>query len=155
MRKGLSPLVAVVLLVALTMATFGLIASWMTSTTNTELGIIEKSAKKHINCTDAMLEINAVSCSNSSQKLRVSIRNSGEVPLYDFSVFAQIDSSFYENSTGGPNSTNPLKPGQSITLTYFCNKTICSGGATVKSITVSPGICPQAAITKNVNVVCQ
>jgi len=127
MKKGLSPLVAVVLLIALTMATFGLIASWMSSTTKTELGIIEKSAKKHINCTDAMLEINAVSCSNSS----------------------------YENSTGGPNSTNPLNPGQSITLTYFCNNTICKGGATVKSITVSPGICPQVAITKEVNVVCQ
>ncbi len=156
MRKGLSPLVAVVLLVALTMAVFGLIASWMTSTTKTQTEMIEKSAKKEINCSSALLDIVSVICSSSNQQLKIGIHNTGDISLYDFSMITKINNTLYQNSTGGPNSTNPLGPGKQIILTYFCNSTTyCKQNATVQSVRISPGNCPQAWVEESPGITCQ
>ena len=155
MEKGVSPLIATVLLIALTLVIGGLLGSWLTSMSKTQTSTIEKGAEAQINCTSALLDIVDVICSNSTQKLQVVITNLGDIELYDFSVLVTIDNTFYQNSTGGPNSTNPLNPGEQAVLTYFCSNTeYCKGEAVVKSVRVTPSNCPQAYAEKTFSEVC-
>lgn len=153
--KGLSPLIATVLLVALTLAVGALLGSWFTSMSKTQTEIIGESAKAQVNCTGALLDVVDVICSNSTQELRVVVSNLGDVELHDFSVLVRIDGTYYQNSTGGPNSTHPLKPGEQEVLSYYCsNVTHCVGGRKVQSVLVSPGNCPQAYSEKSFSEVC-
>lgn len=155
MRKALSPLMAVVMLVAFTLAVSALLGTWFTSMTKTETEIIEKGATEQINCTSAILDVVEVICYNSTQELRVAIHNLGDVELYNFSTLARVNNTFYENSTGGPNSTHPLDPGEQTILTYYCSRTAyCASDATVEWVRVSPSNCPQAWMKKTVSVGC-
>ena len=73
----------------------------------------------------------------------------GHIDLYDFSTLVEVNNTFYLNSTGGPNSTNVLGPGEQTILTYFCDKDIyCAGDVSVEKVRISPGNCPQAYIEK-------
>ena len=75
MKKAISPLMATIILVALTLAVSALLGSWFTSMTKTETEIIEKGAKKIINCSNALLDIVDVICSNTSQELKISVKD--------------------------------------------------------------------------------
>ena len=145
MKKGISPLVATVLLIAFTLSIAGLLGGWLTSLTKSETDTISKGAAITVNCSSAVLDIVDVICSNSSQQLKVAINNLGDVELYDFSIFAAVNGTFYSNSTGGPNSTNTLKTGEQVILVYGCTRTeFCANGASVTKVRVTPGNCPQA-----------
>jgi hypothetical protein len=77
--------------------------------------------------------------------LKVAINNLGDMELYDFSTLVKVNNTLYENSTGGPNSTFPLNPGEQAILIYFCSNTqYCAANATVENVRVSPGNCPTA-----------
>jgi len=152
MKKALSPLMASVMLIAFTMAVAALLGTWFTSMTKTETELIEEGAKKQINCTSALLDIVAVKC-NSSGELKIAINNIGLNELYGFSIFAKINNTFYENSTGGPSLTSPLDPGGQVILTYYCSA-VCIANATVETIRVSPSNCPQIWVEETPGVTC-
>ena len=155
MKKGLSPLVATVLLIAFTLSIAGLIGGWLTSLTKSQTSTIEQGSTTLINCTSALIDITDVVCSNSSQQLRIAIANLGDVELYDFSAFASINNTLYTNNTGGPNSTNTLRPGQQIILIYGCDRTqFCTNGATLTKVRVSAGNCPQVSLEHTANAKC-
>lgn len=152
--KGLSPLLASVMLIAITFGVVGLVATWFTTMTRTQTEIIESGAIKEVNCTSARLDIVDVVCSNSTQELKIAINNIGQIELYDFSTLAKVNNTWYENSTGGPNSTHPLNPGRQTILVYGCGKEYCSGGAQVGTVRVSPSHCPQVFIEEDFSVTC-
>ena len=147
-NKGISPIVATVLLIAFTLAVASLLGGWLTSLTKTQTDTIEQGTSKAVNCSSAVIDIVNVICANSSQQLKVAINNVGQNELWDFSVFASLNNTFYSNSTGGPNSTNTLKLGEQIILVY------CANNALVSKVRVTPGSCPQAWAEKTVNVRC-
>ena len=153
MKKGISPLLATVILIALTLSVAALLGSWFTSLTRMQTGIIEEAAEKQVNCTAALLDISDVTCSNASQKIQVTITNLGnDIPLYDFSTLVTLNNTFYLNSTGGPNSTNPLNPGEQAVLTYFCDRDdYCIGGVRIAKVRVSPYNCPQSYAEKTLS----
>lgn len=154
-NKGISPIVATVLLIAFTLAVAGLLGGWLTSLTKTQTDTIEQGTTKAVNCSSAVIDIVNVICANSSQQLKVAINNVGQNELWDFSVFAAVNNTFYSNSTGGPNSTNTLKLGEQVILVYGCDKnTYCANNALVNKVRVTPGNCPQAYAEKTVNVRC-
>ncbi|HDM05824.1 MAG TPA: hypothetical protein ENG34_00925 [Candidatus Aenigmarchaeota archaeon] len=156
MKKGISPLMASIILIALTLAVAGILGSWFTSLTKTQTEQVEESTVEQVNCTSALLDIVDVSCVNitpSVWQLKIVIANLGLINLYDFSVSAKVDGDFFYNSTGGPNSTNPLTPGQQTVLVYNC--TVCDENDKISSITVTPAVCPaQAKVEKSVSVTC-
>jgi len=155
MEKGISPLIATVLLIAFTLSIAGLLGGWLTSLTKTETETIEAGAKRTINCTGALLDIVSVICSSSSQQLRIAINNLGQEELYDFSIFASVNNTFYSNSTGGLNSTSTLRTGEQYILVYGCSNTVyCAANATVMKVRVTPGNCPQAWMEQSFNAKC-
>ncbi len=150
MKKGISPLLATVILIALTLAVAALLGSWFTSVTRIQTGIIEEDIATQINCTGALLEISDVSCSNDTQRIQVTITNLGNnIELYNFSTLVTLNDTFYLNGTGGPNSTNPLNPGEQAILDYFCSNTqYCIDDVAVTRVRVSSHNCPQSYAEK-------
>jgi len=155
MKKALSPLLAMVMLIALTLSVVGLLGSWFVSMSRSQMEEIEEAGEKQIECTNALLDIVSVICSNSTEQLKIAINNIGQIDLYDFSTLVEINNTYYLNSTGGPNSTNVLNPGEQTILVYHCDKDIyCTGGVTVEKVRIAPGNCPQVYVEKNVGVTC-
>jgi flagellin-like protein len=154
MRKGLSPLVATVMLIAITLGVSALLGSWFTSTIKIETEIIGESATRQINCTSALLDIVDVICSSTNQSLKIALTNMGSIELYNFSTLVKINNTFYNNNTGGPDSTNPLDPGEQTILIYYCSNSICTANKTVEKVRISPYNCPQAWTETNVGKTC-
>jgi len=145
MRKGISPLIATVLLIAMTLAVATIIGSWFTGITKTQTEMLEENTKKQINCTGALLSISDVICSSTNQQLTIAISNLGDTALYGFSTLVKINNTYYENSTGGPTSTSALDPGEQTILVYPCsNTTYCVNNAVIESLRISPTNCPSA-----------
>ena len=141
----MSPLIATVMLIAITLGVSALLGSWFTSITKTQTEIIEETATKQINCTGALLSITDVICSSTNQQLKIAINNLGDIDLYEFSTLVKLNNTFYENNTGGPSLANPLKPGEQTILVYPCSNTLyCASNATVENLRVSPSNCPGA-----------
>ena len=151
MKRGLAPLLATVILVALTLSVAALLGSWFTSVTRTQTGIIEEATTKQVNCTAALLEIVDVACSGNTDNIKVTITNLGnDIALYDFSTLVTLNNTFYLNSTGGPNSTDPLDPGEQAILSYSCDNTIdCINGVEVAKVRVTSFICPDRYAEKS------
>ncbi|MFH8080960.1 MAG: archaellin/type IV pilin N-terminal domain-containing protein [Candidatus Aenigmatarchaeota archaeon] len=155
--KGVSPLIATVLLIAFTLSIAGLLGGWLSGLTKTQTETIEKSSEETMNCTGSVLSIVDVFCGNKTpdepNALRIVIANEGNNALYGFSTFAQIDTTQYINSTGGPSLNSPLTPGTHATLEYYCPSD-CADGKVVKKVRVSPSNCPTSWAEKIVSVKC-
>ena len=155
MKKGLSPLLATVMLIALTLSVVGLIGSWFISMSRSQMEEIEERGETQIECTNALLDIVDVICSNSTEELKIAVNNIGQINLYDFSTFVEVNNTFYQNSTGGPNSTYVLAPGGQTILVYHCDKDLyCAGGATIDKVRITPSNCPQVYVEESVGVTC-
>jgi flagellin-like protein len=157
--KGVSPLIATVLLIAFTLSIAGLLGGWLSGLTKTQTETLEKSSQETMNCTGSVLNIISVLCgnttSNGKNTLRIVIANEGNNALYGFSTFAQIGQKQYINSTGGPNITSPLSPGDHSTLEYECESSgYCEDGSLVTKVRVSPSNCPTAWSEKLLSVAC-
>ncbi len=114
MLKGISPLIAAVLLIAITMAIAGLMASWATQFSGSRLTKTDQEA----NCIGA-LDISSLKFDNSTITLK--IRNIGSINLTDLK--ANIE---YGDATKNKadvilknyNITDPLGPGSTTFLIY-------------------------------------
>jgi len=101
------------------------------------------------------LEIVDVTCNTTADEIKVVVQNiASDAELYDFSTFLLINNMPYTNSTGGPNSTSSLGPGQQTILTYGCSSTSCPENATVDKVRVSPGNCPKGWLERDVGIKC-
>jgi len=151
MKKGISPLLATVILIALTLAVAALLGSWFTTVTTTQTDIIEEHITKQVNCSAALLQITDVLCSGRTSNIKITITNLGhDVELYNFSTLVIINNTYYLNNTS-PNitDTDPLNPGEQAILSYYCdNNTYCASGVGVGKIRITPYNCPNAFAEK-------
>jgi len=150
--KGLSPIIATVMLIAATLSIIAILAPWLASLTKKQTGNIESASTKLVDCVTANLDIVGVICSNSSHQLQIAVSNTGQTDLYDFSVLAVINNTYYQNNTGGPNSTYPLNPGRQAILIYGCDS--CTTNTKVSTVRVTPGNCSQIYDENNVEINC-
>ncbi|MBU5689633.1 MAG: archaellin/type IV pilin N-terminal domain-containing protein [Candidatus Aenigmatarchaeota archaeon] len=155
--KGVSPLIATVLLIAFTLSIAGLIGGWLSGMTKTQTESIEKSSMETMNCTGSVVSIFNVVCTNTSvngpNKIMIAISNEGNNALYGFSSFAEIGTTQYINNTGGPTIDSPLYPGEHVILEYGCAD-LCQDNQTITKVRVSPSNCPSSWAEKLVKVTC-
>ena len=85
MNKGISPLIAGVLLIAFTLAVAAIISGWLTSVTRTATTSASENLQTQTNCAKAALTIEKVSSS------AVVIHNIGYVTLQNFTVTCGTD----------------------------------------------------------------
>lgn len=138
--KGISPLMAGVLMIAFTLAVAAIIGSWLTSISRTETAEVETGFRTTINCSKGVIDIVDVTClaSAPNEELTVAINNVGDVDLDDFSLSGKINvGGLFANATSY-NLT--LGRGQMGLLKYTFNNLTYNG--TVKTVRVTAGNCP-------------
>jgi len=92
--KAISPLVASVLLIAITVAVSGLVGLWFTSFTRTSTGTVSREAEMQIACNSASMSFSNVCYDSQSKQLKGYITNTGIVNLGNISL--QL---IYDNTT--------------------------------------------------------
>ena len=85
-EKGISPLVAVIMLIAFTMIVAGILAGWATRFATEQRATLEK-------CVRANLVIKKAIYDTSSGNVSLMLYNAGTVPLKDFQVQVTYDES--------------------------------------------------------------
>jgi len=94
-NKGISPLIAAVLLIAFTMTIAGLMAAWAQSFVSGQTEELTEQARESQQCTGANFNIDSIKA--NSTHVSMVLYNGGGMELDDFNVFLT-----YENSTAGP-----------------------------------------------------
>lgn len=80
-RKGVSPLVATVLLIAFVVAVAGIIATWATSFAKDQTELVQEQSTLSITCGYGKVSMKDVSYSTSTGKLAGTIENKGSIAL--------------------------------------------------------------------------
>jgi flagellin-like protein len=83
-RKGISPLVAVIMLIAFTMIVAGILAGWATRFATDQRNMLEK-------CVRASLLIQTAVYETSTSNITIMLYNPGAVSLRDFNVQVTYD----------------------------------------------------------------
>jgi len=117
--KGISPLIAAVLLIAFTMAIAGIMATWATTFSKERL----ETARIGAECIDA-LDISSLSFSNGT--ITAKIRNRGEINLTGLTANVEYSdaskSKLHQNlRLANYNFSDPLAPGATDFFIYNSN----------------------------------
>ncbi|UCD03366.1 MAG: hypothetical protein JSV63_01895 [Candidatus Aenigmatarchaeota archaeon] len=83
-RKGISPLVAVIMLIAFTMIVAGILAGWATRFATEQRTILEKCVRADVMLRTAVYD-------TATSNLTLMLYNPGTVPLKDFMVLVSYD----------------------------------------------------------------
>ena len=83
-RKGISPLVAVIMLIAFTMIVAGILAGWATRFATEQRTMLEKCVRADIMLRTAVYD-------TSTGNLTLMLYNAGTVPIKDFQVLVSYD----------------------------------------------------------------
>jgi flagellin-like protein len=96
-RKGISPLVAVIMLIAFTMIIAGILAGWATRFATEQRSMLEK-------CVRANIVIKRATYDSTTQEITLMLYNAGTVPLTDFTGLVS-----YKNETGEFPTTSNIR----------------------------------------------
>ena len=95
-KRGISPLISVIMLIAFTMIVAGILAGWATQ-------FMTQSRSELQRCSKAQLLIQRAYYENTTQTLTLALYNTGSVPLSGFSVVLT-----YQNETVTANKFEAL-----------------------------------------------
>ncbi|MCJ7429388.1 MAG: hypothetical protein MUP66_03270 [Candidatus Nanohaloarchaeota archaeon QJJ-5] len=88
-RKGISPLIGAVLLIAFTMAVAAILTAWVTTFTQDTADTVGNESERLVECSYAGLSIyDAVL---SGEDVTISVANTGTVPVGDVTVITFLD----------------------------------------------------------------
>ncbi|MDY6761920.1 MAG: archaellin/type IV pilin N-terminal domain-containing protein [Candidatus Nanohaloarchaea archaeon] len=85
-RKGVSPLIAAVLLIAFTMAVAAILTAWVTTFTQEQTSQLGNQSAQQIDCNFGQIDV--FSRESSTRWVNISLENSGRVDLTNISVTA-------------------------------------------------------------------
>lgn len=136
--KGVSPLIAAVLVIAFTLAVAVVIGSWLTQMAKTQTETVESSMGAQVNCTKARLEIIDVACVDND--LTIAIANLGPVELSNPSFYARLTNgtsatwSTDDTISPGGQLINRTSPGwDGGILDYVSVTALCAGITGIKT----------------------
>lgn len=88
-RKAISPLISVVLLVALTIATAGIVSQFYLKFTRERTREVSDRGSETITCSYAGLYINDAMYNASTKRMVLDVTNTGQIDLSDFKIQIQ------------------------------------------------------------------
>lgn len=86
MKKGISPLIASVLLIAFTVVTAGLIAVWLTNFSRTTTTTIQQQSDIELICSYGGISLSNLNYCSSTSRLTGNIENTGTINLGNISL---------------------------------------------------------------------
>lgn len=122
--KGLSPLVATVLLIAFTVGIGGIISIWISGFTQTSSKIVSKEGENQIICSNGAVDIYNLKYCSSTNNISGIIRNNGRIAIGNitmqtiFGNGSMVSHALNNTGTGGSTSGDylSLRPGQSFSF---------------------------------------
>lgn len=112
--KGLSPLVATVLLIAFTVGVGGLISVWISGFTQTSSKIVSKEGETQILCSNGAIDLSNLRYCSTTNNISGIIKNNGRITIGNitlqtiFSNGSLISHALNDTGTGGASSGNYL-----------------------------------------------
>lgn len=157
MRKGISPLIAAVLLIALVVAVGGLTSGFFSGLMKTHTTQIGQESEEKIKCIDSGLDfdtdnIHGLDGNNlTSNMLNISVTNTGSTPLYNFTVNYVIEGRGYSGKVIKNQHTedDPLGAGLRTVLVTEVQTDKDLSGETLEKVRVSTRVCPNRDATCN------
>ena len=116
MEKGISPLLAVVFLIAMTVAIATAYMGWYSSLIGSQSRTVENRTRIGIDCTAARTSILDVYMDFTNNVSRISVRNSGQVD--DNIVSANVYNSFGINATNMSAVPAAIKKGDTLSFEF-------------------------------------
>jgi len=136
--KGISPLIAAVLLIAFTVAIATLIAGWFSTLARSTTATVSNRTDQSVNCAGASITIDQVYATvGNMTTARAIVRNNG---LADLSVVGAV--SFNTTGINFTSSTSlpvTLNRGNVTTLSFLVNLSGCPGAFSKTIVTTSCG----------------
>jgi len=103
--KGISPLIATILLIAFTVAVAGLISTWLLGFTSQTTSTVSSQANIEVVCNSGAISLGDLSYCSSTGRLAGKISNTGTISLGNFSLIVLYNNAsseiFYLNNAGG------------------------------------------------------
>ncbi len=139
-KKGISPLIAAVLLIAFTVATATLIAGWFSTLARTTTATVTNRTDMAVGCSGASISIDQVyGVANASGTMtsRAVVRNNGLANLSIIS--AQFFNTTGNNFTTGTTLPVVMNRGNITTLSFTTNLNTCPGAFSRVIVTTDCG----------------
>ncbi len=140
-RKGISPLIAAVLLIAFTMAVAAILTAFVTTYTQETTSEVGNQSSELVQCAQANIDILGVNDSSGANPLNVTYQNIGRIDLSDGFVVTAFDSS--DSFIGSASNTDSLNQGS-------VGSDVVSFSGTADQIRVRSIQCPEATAIHNV-----
>ena len=136
--KGISPLIAAVLLIAFTVAIATLIAGWFSTLTRTTTASVTNKTDIAVDCAGAGITIDQVYVEPGTTKTaRATVRNTGLATLS--LVSAQLFNTTGNNFTTSTSLPATLNRGNITSLVFSVNVSACPGSFSRVLVTTSCG----------------
>jgi flagellin-like protein len=130
-KKGISPVIAVVILIAVAVTIGGVVSSWVNS-------LVTETAKQDTCSITTSYSISEARYNSSSGDIRIKIRNTGRDSLYNFTVEADNGTVIAHIVPTSPVPNQQVGPGMSQ---YIIANTTYYNITNVKTVTVLLGCC--------------
>ncbi len=115
MKKSISPILATVLIISLTLTVAFLISNWTENISQTQTEKISENMEKKINCESSGIAVENATYDCSEGRLSLSVYNSGNINLKEFKV--QIKLTNLSSYTYDLSPESYVYPGE--TKTYY------------------------------------
>jgi len=135
--KGVSPLLAGVLMIAFVMVVAAIVGGWLTSITRTETSIVETGFTTQVNCSKGIIEIVSANLDDpGTDQVNVVINNIGQLDLTGFTIFAKDDGNNVETKDY---PTTTLGAGA---IANFSTSAAGLGGLKLSIVRITSHTCP-------------
>lgn len=147
-RKGISPLIAAVILIAFVVAVANIAGPWFQNFLTGKTSQVEKKSEKSVDCIYANMDFGYSDIESStnlnSNLVNITLDNSKQEPLYNFTVSYVIDGKGYSGKVIQNQATesDPLKSGSRTTLVTEIQNSSSISGKTLQKVRVSTRVCP-------------
>ena len=142
MRKGISPLIATILLIAFVIAVGGILSGWLISFSKERVEEARTKGETDIQCSYSGLSIDDADWNDTETTLSLIVRNSGTEDLTDFRMVV-----IYTNNTAFTLKVSPstiLNPGD-VEVFYNSSVSDCSS---ISQVVFFSNTCPNDARDK-------
>lgn len=139
-KKAVSPLIATVLLVSITLTAVFILSSWSINFATKHTGLIGDKSDTQIQCSGAGLAIDNVSYNCTSGKLMMEAYNSGSKDLSDFRIQMLLTNTTSYNLNAEPNATM-----YSSDSAIFYNSSVKVTFALIDRVILKSNVCPSTA----------
>ncbi|QQG40295.1 MAG: hypothetical protein HYS81_02705 [Candidatus Aenigmatarchaeota archaeon] len=151
-QKGISPIIAVVLLIGLTVASAAVLVNFYAPFQQARQSEIEQKGSTEAECAFASIEFTdddvASNLTASTDTVNVTVDNTGSVDLYDFQITVTISNiaySYEPDNVTKRTAAVPMKPGDKV---VFVTNVTDNLSGTITSVEVVGRNCPRAARKK-------